>query len=44
MTGIILVLALISINLSYISNYLKRICQCLEDNNENSDDEEGGAE
>lgn len=44
MTGIILVLAVISITLSYISNYLMRICNCLENNNENYDDEKGGAE
>lgn len=42
MTGIMLVLAAISINLSFIGSYLIRICKCLENNNENSDDEEGG--
>lgn len=44
MTGIMFVLAIISLNLSFIGNYLMRICKCLEDNNENSDDDEGGAE
>ena len=41
MTGIILILAIISLNLSFIGNYLMRICKCLE-NEENSDEGKGG--
>lgn len=43
MTGIILILAIISLNLSFIGGYLMRICKCLE-NKENSDREKGDAE
>lgn len=43
MTGIMFVLAIISLNLSFIGNYLMRICKCLE-NKENSDKEKGGTE
>ena len=43
MTGIMIVLATISLNLSFIGDYLRRICTYLE-NNENSDGEKGGAE
>lgn len=44
MTGIMFVLAIISLNLAFIGNYLMRICKCLEQNNENSEEEEEGAE
>lgn len=43
MTGVILILAIISLNLTFISDYLRRICKCLEDK-KNSDDEKGDAE
>ena len=42
MTGIMFVLAIISLNLAFIGDCLRRICKYLE-NNENSDGEEGGA-
>lgn len=40
MTGIILVLAIISLNLSFIGSYLIRICNCLErmENDEEGDE------
>jgi hypothetical protein len=41
MTGIIIVLATISLNLAFIGSYLMRICNCLE---RMENDEEGGAE
>ena len=41
MIGIMFVLAIISLNLSFIGDYLRRICRCLEDK-EDSDEEKGG--
>lgn len=43
MTGIMFILAIISLNLSLIGSYLARICKHLE-SAEISEDEEGGAE
>lgn len=39
MTGVILVLGIISLNLTFIGSYLIRICNCLERMEKN---EEGG--
>lgn len=43
MTGIMFTLAIISLNLAFIGDYLRRICKFLE-NKENSDREKGDTE
>lgn len=40
MTGIMFILAIISLNLSFVGGYLMRICRCLE-NKENTDGDKG---